>query len=334
MSRAEDLFARLRARKVAALEEMIAERELESLFLDFKRSPADGAAAHLAPEDNKNLSKSIAGFANSSGGVVIWGVDCRRDSASGNEVADKRPLVNAGGFATKIQNAISRVTIPPHPGVQVEFFDEPGVSPSGYVAVFIPQSTFGPVRSVATNHYHLRSGSDFGIVPHDVLAGMFGRAPQPEADVNIVTYPARLDSKPGHLTLALGIFAVNLGGVVAERPYLSVAFGDLPGTQIVGQCPDPQSFSLRRGLLPVFSVVSSPHVVLTPGSSEHVCNIVIEIPREQIRGIEITCTMGVVGAVPRRFTLRASESSLREALELAAQRTVQTTDILTFQPLS
>ena len=222
MSRAIDLFERLRSGQRTALEDLIAERELESLFLDFKRSPADGASLHFSPDDNKNLSRSISGFGNSSGGVVVWGVDCRREAVTGNEVASKHPLLDAGGFATKVQNAISRATVPPHSGVQVSFFTETEHSTAGYVAVLVPQSHVGPLRSVATNHYHLRSGSDFGIVPHDVLAGMFGRPPQPNVDLNVVSYPARLDGRPDHLTLAFGIFAVNLGAVVSERPYLSL----------------------------------------------------------------------------------------------------------------
>jgi predicted HTH transcriptional regulator len=148
MSRAEDLFNRLRDRGCGALDEMIDERELESLFLDFKRSPSDGASKSLAQDDNKNLSKAVSGFSNSSGGVVVWGVDCRRDSSTGNEVAKKHPLVDAGGFKTKIENAISRATVPPHPSVQVIHFDEPDKPPSGYVAVLIPRSIIGPLRSV------------------------------------------------------------------------------------------------------------------------------------------------------------------------------------------
>ena len=148
MSRATELFNRLRDRGCSALDELLDDREPESLFLDFKRSPDDGSGRLLASEDNKNLSKAISGFANSSGGVVVWGVDCHRDSVTGSEVAQKHPLLDASGFGTKLQGAISRTTMPPHPGVQVFFFDEPGRTPVGYVAVLVPQSIIGPIRSV------------------------------------------------------------------------------------------------------------------------------------------------------------------------------------------
>ncbi|OGT82092.1 MAG: hypothetical protein A3H91_10295 [Gammaproteobacteria bacterium RIFCSPLOWO2_02_FULL_61_13] len=332
MTRALDLFSRLRDGECSALDELIADREPESLFLDFKRSPNDGAARQLAPEDNKNLSKAISGFANSSGGVVVWGVDCRRDNATGNEVADKHPLLDAGGFNTKLQSAISRTTIPPHPGIQVVSFDEPGRAPVGYVAVLVPQSVIGPIRSVVTNHYHIRTGSDFGIVPHDVLAGMFGRAPQPNADLNVMSYPARLDSRPGHLTIALGLIAVNLGSVVGERPYLSAFFGDFPQNLLTVQTPDRQSFSVRRSPIPTWSVVASQGVVLAPGATEHLCDIVMDVPIDRPRAISLECTLGVLGAPPKRFTLSASQEAVREGIARAQRGSLPSSDIVQLLP--
>lgn len=332
MSRADELFSRLRDGAGLALDELIADREPESLFLDFKRSPSDGAARQLAPEDNRNLSRAISGFANSSGGVIVWGVDCRRDNATGNEIAAKHPLIDASGFNTKLQGAISRTTVPAHPGVQMFSFDEPQRTPAGYVAVLVPQSTFGPIRSVVTNHYHLRTGSDFGIVPHDVLAGMFGRAPQPSVDLNVISYPARLESRPGHFTVSFGLVAVNLGAVMAERPYLSALVGDFPQDLLTIQTPDRQSFSVRRGPLPSFSVVASPGVVLPPGATEHLCDVVIDTPTAQPRAISFKCTLGVIGAPPKRFTLSGTQDAVRSGIERARNASLQSSEIVQLQP--
>lgn len=328
MSRAHDLFSRIRNGGSAALEELILEREPESLFLDFKRSPNDGASKTLSTEDNRNLSRAISGFANSSGGVVIWGVDCRRDNLSGNEVAEKHPIYDASGFNTKLQSAISRTTIPPHTGVQVYSFEESDSSPAGYVAVLIPQSTFGPVRSVATNHYHLRSGSDFGIVPHDVLAGMFGKTPQPKVNLNIISYPARTYSRQGHLTVAFGLVAVNFGAVMAERPYLSVFFGSLPPLLLNVRTPDNAAFSVRRSPLPTLSVLASRDFSLPPGASEHLCDVVIDIPIDKPRDVVLECTLGVRDTPPKRFTLSASRETVAAAIQEAASEAIQSTDII------
>lgn len=328
MSRAADLFDRLRSTGCAALDELIADREPESLFLDFKRSPSNGSGRQLAADDNKNLSKAISGFGNSSGGVVIWGVDCRRDSTTGNEVAQKHPLDDAAGFATKLLGAISRATIPPHSRVQVHSFAESADSSAGYVAVLVAQSLIGPLRAVATNHYHLRAGSDFGIVSHDVLAGMFGKAPQPSVDVNFGSHPARLDGRPDHFTLAISLFAVNLGAVVSERPYLSIAYGSTPAELIVVQTPDAAAFSVRRGPLPVVGVVAHAGIVLPPAASEHICNVVVDTPVHHPRAIRLDCTLGVLGAPPHRFVLSASEDAIRTGIERVRQGPIPSSDIL------
>lgn len=332
MSRAHELFERLRDGGCSALEQLIADREPESLFLDFKRSPQSGASKNLSPEDNKNLSKAISGFANSSGGVVVWGVDCRRDPVTGNEVAEKQPLIDASGFNTKLQAAVSRTTIPAHPGVQVLFFDEPSQSPAGYVVMYVPQSSIGPIRAVVSNHYHVRTGSDFSFLPHDVLAGMFGRIPQPNADLNLISHPARLDSNPGHLTIAFGFVAVNLGVVVGERPYLSAFIGDFPQRLLTVRSADEQHFHVRRGLLPNFSVVSPAGFLLTPGATEHICDIVIKMPVADLHAIKFDCTLGVLGAPPKRYKLTASQDEVRVGIARASGGYFPSSDLVKLLP--
>jgi len=73
MGRAEDLFDRLERGGIAYLDELIETHKSEEAFLDFKRSENNGQSATLANSDLNNLSKALAGFANSDGGVVFGG---------------------------------------------------------------------------------------------------------------------------------------------------------------------------------------------------------------------------------------------------------------------
>jgi Putative DNA-binding domain len=77
MGRAEDLFNRVRDNGVAEVYRMISEPVVEELFLDYKQSSTTLPSRKLSDEDKKNLAKAIAGFANSEGGLIVWGVDCR-----------------------------------------------------------------------------------------------------------------------------------------------------------------------------------------------------------------------------------------------------------------
>jgi hypothetical protein len=216
--------------------------------------------------------------------------------------------------------------------VQVLSFDEFGRAPVGYVGVLVPQSLIGPIRSVVTNHYHMRTGSDFGIVSHDVLAGMFGRAPQPQVDLNLISHLARVDSQPGHITIAFGLVAVNLGAVVGERPYLSAFVGKFPQNLLTVQTPDPTHFSVRRGPIPAFSVVASQDFVLAPGATEHMCDIVMAVPVAQPHAITLECTLGVLGAPPKRFALSATEDAVRSGIARAQSASLQSSEIVQLRP--
>lgn len=335
MSRGTDLFQRLEARGLAALDELLADLEPESLFVDFKRSDANGAGLRLSESDNKNLSKGIAGFANSEGGLLIWGIDCRRDPATGNEVANKHALVDAAGFRTKLEAAVSRETIPPHPAIRMLHIQETPPNPSGYVIVHVPKSEIGPLRSTKTNHYHVRTGSDFSIVSHDVLAGMFGRSPQPKIFANYLSHPARQSERRDASVLAFGIVACNQGAVPAPKPYLSLWYGDFPSSNVHANTPHPEWFTLRRGVMPGLSVVSRDGADLTPGGVDHLCDIVLTVPLRYGCPIHIKGIIGAQNAVPQHFSATASTDALRALEErLASGGTLPTSDFLVFDPLA
>ena len=78
MGRAEELFTRIRNGGAAEIQAMIDAVVVEELFLDYKRSSTPLPGARLSDDDRKNLAKAIAGFGNSEGGVIVWGVDCRQ----------------------------------------------------------------------------------------------------------------------------------------------------------------------------------------------------------------------------------------------------------------
>jgi hypothetical protein len=69
-SRANDFYNLICAEGEAAIDEFIATRKAEELFLDFKRSSDNGAGVRLSQTDRDNLAKAISGFGNSAGGVV------------------------------------------------------------------------------------------------------------------------------------------------------------------------------------------------------------------------------------------------------------------------
>ena len=183
MSRAEDIFQKLIYFGEDALDEFIAERQTEELFLDFKEAVSDGKKFKtLYKDDRRNLAKAISGFGNSEGGVVVWGVSCARDKEIGDVAKAKVKVKNVHRFLSWLENAISGCTIPSHNKVRNHIIssDENG---DGYVATYIPKSDITPLMTTTSSTIYIRSGSNNVPAPYAVIAGMFGKRPQPNIDL-------------------------------------------------------------------------------------------------------------------------------------------------------
>src|SRR5262245_27824918 len=129
MGRAEDLLSRIEVGGEQAVEDLIATRASEEHFLEFKRSKDNGQGLHLDATDRDNLGRAISGFANSEGGVVVWGI-------GGDQATTRHPLADAVRFAGLIDGAVSGCTVPSVGGVR----SVPVLStnsPAGYVATLI-----------------------------------------------------------------------------------------------------------------------------------------------------------------------------------------------------
>ena len=185
MSRAEDIFQKLIYFGEDAIDEFIINRQSEELFLDFKQAVSVGKNfTTLHRDDRKNLAKAISGFGNSEGGVILWGVECSRDLEVGDVAKAKVKVKNVHRFLSWVENAISGCTIPSHNKVRnhIVSVDKNG---DGFLATYIPKSDISPLMTTGNNSIYIRSGSNNVPAPYAVMAGMFGRAPQPNVELLI-----------------------------------------------------------------------------------------------------------------------------------------------------
>jgi hypothetical protein len=241
MGRAEDLFARLKNEGSSAVKQLIVDAQTENLWLDFKRSGNDGNGSKLHESDWKSLAKALSGFANSDGGVILWGVDCASDPILGDVPTGTAPLQNPTRFVSWLENAVSACAVPTVPSVESMPIIESGSS--GYVATLVPASPLAPhqcVKPVGSLSYYLRAGSSFMQVPHAVLAGMFGRRPQPKV---FQTYQgtAAIDGEGQGIRLTVNAFihVYNEGPAIARDAFMHLLLG-IPGGGSKGGCqPDP-----------------------------------------------------------------------------------------------
>lgn len=144
--------------------------EFETEWRDFK------GAAQISDQDTKKTwSKALAGFANTQGGILIWGVDARKDQATGIDAACGLSLVkNPSAFKSRLNELHHQATEPPVLGVEIEAYSIGGSRDEGFVICFIPESLFKPHRAeYADRQYFIRAGDDFVVPSVSLLRNLF-----------------------------------------------------------------------------------------------------------------------------------------------------------------
>jgi len=268
MGRSDELFARLETHGESAIDELMADFQSENLWLDFKRSADDGAGAKLATLDREKLAKAISGFGNSDGGVIVWGVDCAKDPKSGADLpTGKRPIIKPERFVSWLENATSGCTFPPHGNVQ-HLAIRRSSGDEGFVITFVPMSLHAPHQCVQPTNdlrYYIRVGSNFSAVPHAVLAGLFGRRPQPKLGLWWRSALARMD---GDTLVVEGMVSMrNASSTIARDLYFNLwAFAPGPNCSVAFDQISDAVWEVFRNATNFWNLVSRQGVRQPPGA--------------------------------------------------------------------
>ena len=224
MDSAKELFEKLRSFKGAkspqkALLEYCTNvlGLIERLHVDFKEKH-DRRDANLADDDQRNLAEAVSGFGNSSGGVLVWGIE--------DKTLRPKPIAHVDGFVSSLLQLASQITDPIVPGIDGDWIQSNDrKEQSGLGFIFIPESLLPPHRVIlkhqkVKDHYYIRTGNSFVVASHTQLEDMFGRRPKPNLCLNAkIARSARAGSQQ-HLRVILGI--ENRGRGTAKSPFLAV----------------------------------------------------------------------------------------------------------------
>jgi hypothetical protein len=157
---------------VAAIKRLVGATppEFETEWRDFK-----GAAQITDQDIMKTWSEALAGFANTQGGVLIWGIDARPDPATKIDAVCGLSLVaNPSSFKSRLYQLHHQATEPPVLEVEIEAYSVGGSSDEGFVVCFIPESPFRPHRAEhAKRQYFIRAGDDFVVPSVSLLRNLF-----------------------------------------------------------------------------------------------------------------------------------------------------------------
>jgi hypothetical protein len=178
-SRASELYHRIVGEptaSVALLEDMVKHGRPEGDFLEFK-----GASKASDKSIRENWSKALSAFANTEGGVVIWGIRAapmsdpddpskKIDGAVGLDLAP-----NPRVLAQQLSELRAEANIEPVMGVEMATADAGWGDGSGFVVCLVPESRHKPHRAALhpDKQYYQRLGGKSVILPHPLLRHMF-----------------------------------------------------------------------------------------------------------------------------------------------------------------
>lgn len=202
------------------IDRYIAESQEENLNLDFKvinRSDLTHA------DDKKNLSKALSGFANSSGGIVIWGLDGRKNASGIDCAYGKKEIKPLSLFVSRLNELTGEGVYPPVAGVRhrpVPLSDD-----AGFAVTIVPESDSGPhMAKLGEDRYYKRSGDSFYRMEHYDVQDMFGRRRRPELKLNTKLTFAGGGSSGGkkYVNVQVTYALENVGRGAAKAPLLAL----------------------------------------------------------------------------------------------------------------
>jgi hypothetical protein len=143
----------------------------ESEFLEFKGAHS----LDLAGPDLLELwAKNLSGFANSDGGVVIFGIHAPKGAAKSLSLVQ-----DLDALCPRLKNALPKITEPPVQRVEVEAYPIPPDANKGFVVCYIPPSPWRP-HQVKTGgqpgQFYIRASDNCVPCNHATLRALF--APQ------------------------------------------------------------------------------------------------------------------------------------------------------------
>lgn len=326
MSRAEDIFQKLIYFGEDAIDDFIINQQTEELFLDFKQAVSVGKNfVTLHRDDRKNLSKAISGFGNSEGGVILWGVECSRDIEVGDVAKAKVKVKNVHRFLSWLENAISGCTIPSHNKVRNHIIscDENG---DGFIATFIPKCEIAPLMSTTNGAIYIRSGSNNVPAPYAVIAGMFGRRPQPNIELIIANksldvlenidedmlYPNSIDNPPEkYIKINFTIQANNNSNVIAREIYLTCRTQNTGGDYNKIRFLNYNQMDSIPGVEGQLNLITRPELRLPPRGIIKFCNVEVILSPFIDDDLLFDGVIGADECAPKDFEVRIPKNRLR-----------------------
>ncbi|MGJ7040441.1 AlbA family DNA-binding domain-containing protein [Shinella sp. BE166] len=191
----------------AAVADLIGKQE--ALSLEFKsnnlREPIFDAG-ELTNPGKKILAKACSAFANSAGGVLVFGVVAvNRDGV--DQATGLTPIENIRRAETSVRDAAADLLQPRHDGIRVASIYSSPDADDGFLVVDVPRSDRRPHRSEARGQkeYFKRIGSRSYPMEHYDIEDAFRRTSSPSLLLRVSTVQQFSVGSEAVFTMILGL---------------------------------------------------------------------------------------------------------------------------------
>ncbi len=200
----------------------IAEKQEEHLTLEFKTVNHPDYNNENKGFDKKNISKIISGFANSTGGIVIWGIEAKTNTEGQDVAKAKRPIKELTKFLNLLNRLEGQAVTPTVTGIEhkkIVISDD-----TGFIKSFIPQSDSAPhMANFSEKHYYKRSGDSFYQCEHYDIIDMISRKRSPRLKVSVRVIQKEMRHQSIYRWQVV-VSVINEGTNIAKYPYLALNF--------------------------------------------------------------------------------------------------------------
>jgi hypothetical protein len=158
----------------------------ENIFLDFKeREHGWNSLGKLADNEKRLYSKAASGFAHQQGGVVIWGVEARKNKQGVDQAQSLKPFSEVKQFKQSLEQYVPLATDPILDGIahKIIFQNDSVASNTGFVVSYFPRS--GLVHRAlggTTDDFYRRHGDSFVPLSTEDIRSLFFRTLAPNLE--------------------------------------------------------------------------------------------------------------------------------------------------------
>jgi hypothetical protein len=232
--------AEIQSRGAEYFEQIVADKEEETLHLEFKTISHDGG--RLTRVDKDTIGRAVGGMANAEGGVLILGIETETSDGI-DRAAAKRAIKTLRRTTNLVRAYISDVLSPQHTGIEVFCIDEQGKTDEGFIVIDVPQSFDRPHYSNSHHQYFRRGWDRTRVLEHSEIRELMFAVREGKIEVKVSAAAGQVSRAPRQVRGLIQLSIRNVGLVPVTAPYLKVYSAEW---QLAPEAPS----SLRRRLSP------------------------------------------------------------------------------------